>query len=216
MIQNSGYAMPINQSPAVGAVGTTVGTTANSTPVADFLKNFLGNIAGAGTNLGSSSSSSSSQEGFPEILKNALGMFGSTWLGELLGLNYAADELDFKRSEHSSDLQLARDLRKLSEQNAFNSAEAEKNRAWQKEMSDTAYQRAIADMKKAGLNPVLAYQQGGASTPSGASASSGSGSSSSGHRFQRSSHNGSNIVGTLLQMSGGLVQTAGKLVTTLV
>lgn len=47
-------------------------------------------------------------------------------------------------------------------------AEAQKNRDWQTEMSNTAYQRAVKDLGSAGLNPMLAYQQGGASTPSGA------------------------------------------------
>lgn len=53
----------------------------------------------------------------------------------------------------------------------YNSAEAQKNRDWQEMMSNTAYQRAMADMKTAGLNPILAANLGGASTPGGASGS---------------------------------------------
>lgn len=58
----------------------------------------------------------------------------------------------------------------------FNREEAQKQRDWQERMANTQYQRAIGDMEKAGLNPVLAVTGGGLATgvPGGATASVGS------------------------------------------
>lgn len=68
-------------------------------------------------------------------------------------------------NSNETNLKIAEDTR------AFNSREASINRDWQQGMSNTAYQRAMRDMKDAGLNPMLAFSQGGAATTGGAAAS---------------------------------------------
>lgn len=56
------------------------------------------------------------------------------------------------------------------EANRTNIRLAREQMAFQERMSNTSYQRAVEDMRMAGINPMLAYQQGGASSPGGASA----------------------------------------------
>lgn len=60
------------------------------------------------------------------------------------------------------------------EANAFSAQQAEIQREYETQMSNTAYQRQVADMRNAGLNPALMYggSASGASTPSVSSASS--------------------------------------------
>ncbi len=67
-------------------------------------------------------------------------------------------------------LGIAGDLFGLNKQTQFNASESQKNRDFQRQMSNTAMQRSVRDMKKAGLNPILGLSSP-ASTPSGATAS---------------------------------------------
>lgn len=103
------------------------------------------------------------------------------WLNNLMNPNHSwvSDWNQFSRDTSPSE-DIINQVTKQAltgaekEANAFTAQEAQKQRDWEEQMSNTAYQRQAADMRAAGVNPALMMNGGssGASTPSGASASS--------------------------------------------
>lgn len=72
---------------------------------------------------------------------------------------FNAEQAVANRAFNAEQAQISRD---------WSSQEAGYQRTFQANMANSAWQRGIADMQAAGLNPMLAYSQGGAATPAGA------------------------------------------------
>lgn len=102
----------------------------------------------------------------------AMNAMGNDW--NLMQWQKAVEQ-DFALQQHSWDIEA------FGRESEFNAQQAALNRIFQNQMSNSAYQRSMADMKAAGLNPLLAYQQGGASTPGGATASASAGNTAKAH-----------------------------------
>lgn len=88
---------------------------------------------------------------------------------------FNAEQAQKNREFNAAQAGLARDFNsaEAATTRGFNASEAAANRDFQAEMRRTQYQTAIGDLKAAGLNPMLAYRNGGAGTPPGSAASGG-------------------------------------------
>jgi hypothetical protein len=87
--------------------------------------------------------------------QNALNTWGPAVAGGLFGLLGQS-------STNRANRNLAR------EQMGFQAGQSAAQMAFQERMSSTAHQREVADLKAAGLNPMLATMRAGATTPPGA------------------------------------------------
>lgn len=118
---------------------------------------------------------------------SALSNLAST--GIQAGINYGFQK-DSQRF-NAEEAQKSRDFtaKQALLDKSFNSAEAQKSRDFTEYMSSSQYQRGIADMKAAGLNPAVMGGSGGAPVGSSAMASAQSPASAS------TAHSGANFIG---------------------
>lgn len=150
---------------------------------------------GSGWELGGSNSASSAYDWSNAYGYGNTDSFGEGWqeswsdaYSENFGRTYGreASAQDILNAREANAVQ--RDL--WSDQAAYNAQQAALDRQFQAYMSNTAYQRAVQDLRAAGLNPILAVGNMGASTPQGATASAGLASASKANAYAEQTSGG--------------------------
>lgn len=171
--------------------------------------NLFGGISRVGS-LASSSHSSYSNASMP--VDNPLSGIntsaqGSTYRGPLSSwFNQSnIEKEDFSRVEQSANNSFLRDLYLTQYDNHFNASEAQKARDFQLDFAKNSYLYAVEGMKAAGLNPILAYQNGAAEAPSVSPARSSS-SSSRGSSYHGSNYHdeAASLIGSVIRALAGM------------
>lgn len=109
--------------------------------------------------------------------------YGENW-GRTYGREASAQDVWNAREANAVQMDL------WNQQARYNAEQAAIDRHFQERMSNTAYQRAVADLMRAGLNPILAVGNMGASTPGGSAASAGLASSAKANAYAESTSGG--------------------------
>lgn len=107
---------------------------------------------------------------FDGLLQTALPMVSTYFTGSPAIGSAIAGGLQANSAERAVDQQNSQNLEVLARQQEFSSSEAQKSRDFSERMSNSSWQRGVADMQAAGLSPMLAYGQGGSATPNSAQA----------------------------------------------
>lgn len=101
------------------------------------------------------------------------GLLSSVGAENEVNRQYNSAEAQLNRDFNARQAELARQFSsdEAEKNRLFNAAEAQKNREYQTLMSNTAYSRAMSDMRNAGLNPILMMSKGfSTNNPSGSMA----------------------------------------------
>lgn len=144
---NAGLAI-LNSLTGAGAVAS------GAKKVYDFGSNFIKNLGNAAS-------------GAIDLINDALGSKSGSPSGRFYS---GSGSVSSGANSNGSDLsyQSIMDLvnKTAADNNAWSAQQAELNRQWQTEMSNTAHQREVADLQAAGLNPVLSAGGNGAAVGS--------------------------------------------------